>query len=78
MRAEEELEDRELLLEIGGAYMSHGKYHEAEQVLKHSIAFAEGPDLRAMLGDSQFEQNNLAEAALNYEAVVKVRRNDGD
>eukprot|EP00873_Tetraselmis_striata_P034858 jgi/Tetstr1/455122/TSEL_041974.t1 len=68
----EELEDAELMLEIAGAYMGRGMYKEAESVLSRSIPFADGPPLRAMLGDALYEQNELPAAVDNYLAVVQA------
>lgn len=69
---QEELEDAELMLEIAGAYMGRGMYKEAESVLSRSIPFADGPPLRAMLGDALYEQNELPAAVDNYLAVVQA------
>lgn len=47
-------------------------YKAAEDVLRQSIKFADGPQLRMMLGDAMLEQNDMEEAAINYAHVVTV------
>uniref|UniRef100_A0A061QN23 Tetratricopeptide repeat protein 18-like n=2 Tax=Tetraselmis sp. GSL018 TaxID=582737 RepID=A0A061QN23_9CHLO len=68
----EEITEKELMLEIGGAYMERGMYHAAENVLRNSIKFADSSDLRAMLGDAMFEQNEIEGAVSEYLMVVQV------
>ena len=58
---------------MAGCYMEKGMYRNAEGVLRQSIVFADGPELRAMLGDAMMEQNDVAEAAANYAQVLQVR-----
>jgi len=68
----EEITEKELLLEIAGCYMEKGMYRDAEGVLRQSLHFADDPELRAMLGDAMVEQNDMAEAAVNYTNVLQV------
>lgn len=60
------------MLEIAGSYMARGMYREAEDVLRQSIKFADGPKLRAMLADASFEQGDVETALSNYLSVVQV------
>ena len=52
--------------------MERGMYREAEGVLRQGIKFADCPDLRAMLGDAAFEQNDIDTAIENYLLVAQV------